>query len=266
MNPSGFELVEWLEEGSVVVRFLAGMYRHDDYHSHPVYQELVQLLAIDKYIGLQLVHCAYECPSIMDSVKVDYSERDTIYVKPEVGFDWYVTGYCISHFDERWGLFITDFNMEMEIIDLLVEGLKSSPIAKGKIQLLQYFSYKSMSFSQVLTRFREFCELRYLLIDIARDCDHDDTVILQQLIAPGSGLRRLDYVVKGRLHTNTLIPLLFQPSSLQELTLSVGDDQEIELLPHENTKPQEAHHLGQPSSPASCIDCEYHFTTYPLTL
>ena len=56
-------------------------------------------------------------------------------------------------FDERWGLFITDFNMEMEIIDLLVEGLKSSPIAKGKIQLLQYFSYKSMSFSQVLTRF-----------------------------------------------------------------------------------------------------------------
>ena len=79
VNPSGFELVEWLEEGSVVVRFLAGMYRHDDYHSHPVYQELVQLLAssnpysvyyTSKCTGLQLVHCAYECPSIMDSVKV----------------------------------------------------------------------------------------------------------------------------------------------------------------------------------------------------
>ena len=45
VNPSGFELLVWLEEGSVVVRFLTGMYRHDDYHSHPVYQELVQLLA-----------------------------------------------------------------------------------------------------------------------------------------------------------------------------------------------------------------------------
>ena len=45
VNPSGVELVEWLKEGSVVVRFLAGMYRHDDYHSHPVYQELVQQLA-----------------------------------------------------------------------------------------------------------------------------------------------------------------------------------------------------------------------------
>ena len=40
------------KEGSVVVRFLAGMYRHDDYHSHPVYQELVQLLAINKCDGL----------------------------------------------------------------------------------------------------------------------------------------------------------------------------------------------------------------------
>ena len=78
VNPSGFELVEWLKEGSVVVRFLAGMYRHDDYHSHPVYQELVQQLASIQYTSLQLVHCAYECPSIMDSVKVDYSKRYTI--------------------------------------------------------------------------------------------------------------------------------------------------------------------------------------------
>ena len=76
VNPSGFKLVEWLEERSVVVRFLAGICRHDDYHSrHHVYQELVQQLASE---SLQLVHCAYECPSIMDSVKVDYSERDTI--------------------------------------------------------------------------------------------------------------------------------------------------------------------------------------------
>ena len=117
VNPSGFELVEWLKEG-FVVRFLAGMYRHGDCHSHPVYQELVQELV---YQRLQLVHCAYECPSIMDSVKVDYSERDTINVRPVVGFDWYATGYCISHFDERWGLVLT--NVSEEDIDLLVKGL-----------------------------------------------------------------------------------------------------------------------------------------------
>ena len=108
VNPSGFELVEWLsfEEDSVVVRFLAGMCRHDDYHSHPVYQELVEHFASNAKTknSLQLVHCAYECPSIMDSVKVDYSERDTINVGPVVGFDWYATGYCISHFDEKWGI------------------------------------------------------------------------------------------------------------------------------------------------------------------
>ena len=68
VKPSGFELVEWLREGSVVVRFLAGICRHDDYRSHPMYQELDNNLP-DKYNrGLQLVHCAYDCPSIMDSV------------------------------------------------------------------------------------------------------------------------------------------------------------------------------------------------------
>ena len=45
VNPSGFEMLEWLEkEDDVVLRFLAGMCRHDEYHSHPVYQELVQEL------------------------------------------------------------------------------------------------------------------------------------------------------------------------------------------------------------------------------
>ena len=112
VNPSGFELVEWLNE-SVVVRFLAGMCRHGDYHSHPVYQELVQLLASNWRGRLLLVHCAYECPSIMDSVKVDYSKHYTIQAHPSVGFDWYTTGYCISHFDERWELRIDDKTVEM---------------------------------------------------------------------------------------------------------------------------------------------------------
>ena len=227
VNPDGFELVEWLKEGSVVVRFLAGMYRHDDYHSHPVYQKLVQQLANK---SLQLVHCAYECPSIMDSVKVDYSEQDIIFVRPIVPFDWYVTGYCISHFDKRWGLCI---GMEAEGIDLLFKGLGTSPVAYGRIQLLHFFS--KSSFSDGFIRLREFCKLTQLSIDTPYDYAHDDQVILEQLIAPGSGLRRLEYVVKGKLHNaSAIVPRLFQSSSLQELRLSVHN-QEIELLPHKNT-------------------------------
>ena len=242
VNPSGFELVEWLmEEGSVVVRFLAGMCRYEDYHSHLVYQELVRQLASNcSYhpTSLQLVHCAYEYPSIMDSVKVDYSmERETICVEPRVGFDWYATGYCMSHFDERWKLDINDDNMGMEGIDLLIKGLmiRSSPTAKKRIHYLSLF-LDSLSFSQVFVPLREFCELHYLTyIHYHDDYDHDDEVILQQLIAPGSGLRRLVY--KGKIHANTLVPLLFQPSSLQELTLDVGYQENVhhELLPDENT-------------------------------
>ena len=238
VNPSGFELVEWLKEGGVVVRFLAGMYRHDDYHSHPVYQELVQLIPSE---GLQLVHCAYECPSIMDSVKVDYSKCDTIDVRPVVGFDWYAAGYCISRFDERWGLRIDD-GMGMEGVDLLVKGLRSS---KKRIRFLRYI-LKSLCLSQVFAPLKEFCEFDSLVIFIYHDYyDLDDKVIFQQLIAPESGLRRLDFhsfTNTSEIHTKTLIPLLFQPSSLQELTIYLGYRDIIyhgELLPHENTNLKE---------------------------
>ena len=38
VNPSGFELVEWLRGHIGVVRFLVEiLFRHDDYHSHPLY-------------------------------------------------------------------------------------------------------------------------------------------------------------------------------------------------------------------------------------
>ena len=245
VNPSGFEVVKWLKEGSVVVRFLAGMYRHDEYHSHPVYQELVQLLASE---DLKLVHCAYECPSIMDSVKVDYSKRDTIDVQPVVGFDLYATGYCISHFDERWGLRIDD-EMGMEGVNLLLKGLRSSPIAKKRIRSLVLI-LESLIFSQVFAPLKEFCELDHLSILLSPHhhdyYERDDEVILQQLIAPGSGLRRLEYhshrTNTSELHRKTLIPLLFQPSSLKELTLYLFERDTVnydELLPHENTNLKE---------------------------
>ena len=229
-----------LNEDSVVVRFLAGICRHDDYHSHPVYRGLVQQLASNMFIGLHLVHCAYECPSIMDSVKVDYSECDTIRVAPVVGFDWYATGYCISHFDERWELHIDDYYMGMEEINLLVKGLRSSPVAIGRIRFL-HLSLEFLFFSQVITPLRKFCELHHLIIFIRHDYDRrDDEVILQQRIAPWSGLRNLVY--SGVLHTNTLIPLLFQPSSLQELLLMMYYRDHVphhELFPHENTNIKE---------------------------
>ena len=235
VNPSGFKLVEWLKEDSVVVRFLAGMYRHDDYHSHPVYHELVQLLAS---MRLQLVHCAYECPSIMDSVKVDYSDKDdTIYVMPEVGFDWYATGYSISHFDERWGLHIDDRKMGIEGVNLLVKGLRSSPIAKKRIRFL-LLSLESLLVSQVMIPLTTFCELHHLIISGNHDYDSDGKALLQQLIIPGSGLRRLTLI--GVVDISILIPLLFQPSSLQVLELGHGIQlTNLELIPHKNTNLKE---------------------------
>ena len=238
--PSGFELVEWLKEGSVVVRFLAGMYRHDDHHSHPVYQELVQQLATE---SLQLVHCAYECPSILDSVKVDYSERsrDIIYVDLHSGYDWYTTGYCISRFRERWGIGIDMHGMEK--FDLLMKGLTTSRTPNGKIRFL---SLEDISFGQMFTQLRMFCQLDSLALYLS--IDHDEEIILQQLIAPGNGLKSLEYSTFSWFngdhthdYTSTLIPHLFKQSSLLKLSLDIGYDFEDpmltkwDILPHENT-------------------------------
>ena len=45
VNPSGFELVEWLRGHIGVVRFLVEiLFRHDDYHSHPLYQKIDELV------------------------------------------------------------------------------------------------------------------------------------------------------------------------------------------------------------------------------
>ena len=122
--PSDFDL-DWLIHERVVVRFLAGICRHDDYHSHPLHLELIQQLGSNLH-AFQFVHCAYECPSIMHSVK--FSKNDVLEVTPLVSFDWYVTGYCISHFDRRWALTISDSTCTREEnVDLLFKGFRSSP-------------------------------------------------------------------------------------------------------------------------------------------
>ena len=149
-----------------------------------------------------------------------------MYVEPD--FDWYAK---IASATKRWGLYIDD-----GIIDLLVKGLRSSPIAKGRIWSLDLTS-DSLSFSQVITQIREFFELDSLLVMFHANVSFDDEVILQQLIAPGSGLRRLVYV--NNFDTlNFISHRMFQPSSLQVLDLYVGHEDIVlphELLPHKNT-------------------------------
>ena len=136
VSPSGLDRA-MIESGrhDVVVRFLAGMCRDNEDHSH-CYQELVKLLdhinaLVTEYVIssshiscvnpglLLLVHCVYECPS-MQSVN-DRNLVDSSYLEPIVGFDWYVTGYCISHCNVDWGL--STEHATDDKIDLLVKGL-----------------------------------------------------------------------------------------------------------------------------------------------
>ena len=208
-----------------------------------------------------LLHCVYECPSIMQNVNGKNLDSSS-YLEPVVGFDWYVTGYCIGHFIVECGL--STEHATDENIDLLVKGLRSSSTANGKIQELHIHSS-----CKILTHLKEFCQLYTLcLCDVS--IDNDDEVILFQLLKHQSRLRKVDCRVSitcklKHTETGSFIPLLLGLSSLEELTLrSFKININTELLPHSNTNIKKlviSSDLIQPlfSNAAS----KYHFIDLP---
>ena len=166
----------------MVTRFLAGICRNNrhDYCSN-LCQWLVHFLhqiCFDRSRALQLVHCAYECPSIVNDLKVEYSENNAfIVVEPEEGIDWYAMGYCISHFDERWGLHAT--HLRKENIDLLEKGLMSRSPPKGTLNYL-HISKSDVAVSQVLASLGEFCQLECLEL-LYISIDEEDEEALKKL-------------------------------------------------------------------------------------
>ena len=91
------------------------------------------------------------------------------------------------------------------------------------------------SYFSVIITLRDFSrltKLELLWVSIV----HDDLVILQKLIAPGSELEYLLIYDSVLQISSSLISTLFQPSSLQELALFTDDTiNETQLLPHGNT-------------------------------
>ena len=231
-----------LEEKYMLTRFLAGICanNHHDY-SNDLLQWFVKFLSsicFDRSHALQLVHCAYECPSIMEKLKVQYSEEKEcafIVVLPEVGIDWYAMGHCISHFDERWGLHAT--SLRKENIELLEKGLNSSPSVEkpGGLKYL-YLSKSEVPVSTVITSLGKFCQLECLEL-LYINVDEEDEEALKQLIAAKGGPKSLTYrTVNEYTHTRSLVPMLLDDSSLEELYVRTGSvvNMDTKVLPHTN--------------------------------
>ena len=264
-------LTSGLEQNDVM-RFVAGICSHSEYRDQPLYHNLVRIISTTSQHSLLLVHCAYECPSIMQEVKMGYSSDHVLLVEPVVGFDWYVMGYCISHFDVRWGLSIHEV-IEENTIDLLVQGIRSSPVSIGSIQEMKISDTlpTSLSISQIFNKLKEFCQLHSLELGISSK-DIDDlllkinklgrvsfdateyiTVSLEESddeldISSNLKLTEDDGLVMRQLiepGSNlkslvfrgfpTLIPILLAQSSLEELTINSYYDEKPDLLPQKNT-------------------------------
>ena len=225
-----------LEKKDMIARFLAGICcnNHHDYCSD-LRQWLVEFLrqiCFDRSLALQLVHCAYECFRIMPNLKVPYSENNAfIVVEPDVGIDWYAMGYCISHFDERWGLHAK--SLRKESVDLLEKGIKCPP--KGTLKYLN-INKSEVSVSQIFTSLGEFCQLECLELFYVK-VNEEDEEALKKLTAAKNGPRILTYRTGNKYtHTRSLIPMLLDDSSLEELAVRTGSvvNMDTELLPHMN--------------------------------
>ena len=85
---------------------------------------------------------------------------------------------------------------------------------------------------------KEFCQLQSLELSFVPCHDEDSMALLRQLIAPESALRKLNYLnnpvhIEG--YISSLIPLLLDQSSLEELVINFGTCERIEHLPRKNT-------------------------------
>ena len=124
----------------------------------------------------------------MHAVQVDFN---SMFIKPgDVGFDWYVTGNCISHYDRKWGLEIQCSERE-DNIDLLLKGFKSSSNSSGKIHKIRLDHLPNF---KLIIALREFCEQPLFLELSDLVVSDDNMVILRQPTAPGSGLRMLVHI------------------------------------------------------------------------
>ena len=288
--PSDFDL-DWLIHERVVVRFLAGICRHDDYHSHPLHLELIRQLGSNLH-AFQLVHCAYECPSIMHSVKC--SKDDVLHVKPLVSFDWYVTGYCISRFYKRWELTISDSTcMREESIDLLVKGLKSSPNINGDIHILHLVinDYKSVDVStklvvaaviklldcgnvnpEKLAILPTFIQLLPALLpnvtsltylEITDGVSDSDLPILTNIVQSHPTLEVLNiHDISWGCNSTKLSSLVEAAGSSQLKKLTIDQCDIIELLNYENTNPKELIISSQLLQPLSSLLLNITSPTY----
>ena len=231
--------IKFLKQKDMVLRFLAGMCDDNHDYGHALCQQLAEFLGqicFERPRGpLQLVHCATECTSIMHKFKVEESKQNEfIIVLPEAGIDWYAIGHCISHFDVRWGLHTT--SLRKENIDLLEKGLNVKSPPTNRLKHL-HISKSEVSVSEVITSLGESCRLECLQL-LFVNIEEKDEEALKKLIAPGSGLKSLTYrTVNEYIHTRSILPTLFDDSSLEELVVRTGSKVSIgtELLPHSNT-------------------------------
>ena len=197
----------WIGNRDMVSRFMAGLCIHGNDSLYPKV-----LRSLGDLSDIRMVRCVYECNNIVQNLVIDWFNHQTvdsqlILAGQEMPFDYYLTGYCISHIGGRWTI---DVSSQAEV-DLLVQGHGSGTHdSKGELQQLTLHGINIEHTEPLL----KLCHNKLQLLELANvSCSKSDVAILCKYNIPAVNIR------DSCKNAVILLPVVFKPSSLESLTI-----------------------------------------------
>ena len=167
---------------------------------------------IDVTNYIQVIRCVHESVGIVEesrAIQNLFVSKKMISAWGRSPFDDYLIGHCISHHGGVWHV---DINSKDEF-HLLVQGLKScNGSYAGKLQKLRITGIDFLMLDQIL-----LSDLEQLHIE---DCIFSASCVamLQEYISSNRTLKT--FHVQDCEHVESLLPIVFGPSSLESLSIT----------------------------------------------
>ena len=211
----------------VVLSFLAGLQKLDCITKETVYHVVESCVASDESrnkifpdieVDIDIINWMFESQNnkaisvILGESKVGFkSDKDDM-----LAMDFYSLGYCISHSQCQWLLFLTGRRgLSKEKITMLTKGA-TNIVSSGKIVGLKYTSkYQSKNWEMLLTKWKNLLHLHQLTLMLGIECEQ---LVLPDV--PTLRLLQLDFFSDINIQS---LPLSLHSLKIDCITLSPMD-------------------------------------------
>ena len=121
---------------NMVIRFYFGLTKCNRFTS------IMILNHLSAYRQATAYHWLFECGDVIEIITKELIVSSSYSWNP---LDYYVLGYCVSHYEFKWELDLAFTSMEDEDLDLLCRGIASAPDTIWNGELQANFSYNNIT-------------------------------------------------------------------------------------------------------------------------